>query len=57
MIQPEHAYHALEIMLAAEAAGKDGQARTIQSTFTPPTFFAPGQEAEASHLIHDRTQL
>ena len=23
--KPEHAYHALEIMLAAEAAGRDGQ--------------------------------
>jgi predicted dehydrogenase len=57
VIQPEHAYHALEIMLKAEAAGKDGQAREIESTFTPPRFFAAESEAEAAHLIHDRTQL
>ncbi len=57
VIQPEHAYHVLEIMLAAEAAGRDGQAREIKSTFTPPTFFAQqAQESEAAHLIHDRTQ-
>ena len=57
VIQPEHAYHALEIMLAAEAAGKDGRAREIESTFTPPRFFSEAQEQEAAHLIHDRTQL
>jgi len=57
VIQPEHAYHALEIMLAAEAAGKDGRTREIASTFTPPRFFDAAEEQAASHLIHDRTQL
>ncbi len=57
IIQPEHAYHALEIMLAAEAAGRDGQAREITSTFTPPRFFSQEQGRKAVHLIHDRTQL
>jgi predicted dehydrogenase len=52
IIRPEHAYHVLEIMLKAEAAGQDGQARTIESTFTPPSFevAAPGTPA---HLIHN----
>ena len=35
-LRPEHAYHALEIMLAAQAAGRDGTARTIESDFPDP---------------------
>src|SRR5262249_38689175 len=31
--RPEHAYHALEIMLAAKEAGRDGVARAIESGF------------------------
>src|SRR4051794_12663696 len=34
--RPEHAYHALEIMLAAQAAGRDGRARAIASDFPEP---------------------
>ena len=34
--RPEHAYHALEIMLAAQAAGRDGRAREIASDFPEP---------------------
>ena len=34
--RPEHAYHALEIMLAAQAAGDDGRAREITSPFPAP---------------------
>jgi predicted dehydrogenase len=34
--RPEHAYHALEIMLAAQAAGADGVAREIRSDFPAP---------------------
>ena len=34
--RPEHAYHALEIMLAAQAAGADGRAREIASDFPAP---------------------
>lgn len=34
--RPEHAYHALEIMLAAQAAGADGRAREIRSPFPAP---------------------
>jgi predicted dehydrogenase len=53
IITPEHGYHALEIMLKAQEAGRDGQARRIESTFTPPSFFDE-REQLAEHLIHDR---
>jgi predicted dehydrogenase len=49
---PAHAYHVLEIMLKAQEAGRDGQARTIESTFTPPSFEG-GTTASAAHLVHD----
>lgn len=55
IITPEHGYHVLEVMLKAQAAGKDGHARTIDSTFTPPTFDLGDQSDEARHLIHDRS--
>jgi predicted dehydrogenase len=48
---PEHAYHALEIMLAAEAAGRDGQAREIRSTFPPLEL---GEAGSGVHEAHDR---
>lgn len=54
IITPEQAYHVLEIMLKAQAAGRDGQARTIESTFTPATFEAEA-DTEAAHLVHDRS--
>jgi predicted dehydrogenase len=49
---PEHAYHVLEIMLKAQESGRDGKAKTIDSTFIPPTF-APKSPGEPAHLIHD----
>lgn len=52
IIKPEHAFHVLEIMLKAKAAGRDGQAREIESTFTLPDFGA-SVESRAVHLIHD----
>src|SRR5262249_39654145 len=36
--RPEHAYHALEIVLAAQAAGRDGVARAIDSDFSDPIY-------------------
>lgn len=56
VITPEHAYHVLEIMLKAQEAGKDGQARAIESTFTPPVF-ADEAESAAQHQVHDRSHL
>ena len=38
LIRPEHGYHALEIMLAAQSAGRDGKAREITSAFTAVDF-------------------
>jgi predicted dehydrogenase len=55
LVTPEHAYHVLEIMLQAQASGQDGQAKLVQSRFTPPEFPEPGL-AEAAHLTHDRTR-
>ena len=54
-VRPEHAYHVIEIIEKGRIAGKTGQAQTIESTFTPPTFFTQEEEAEAAHLKHDRT--
>jgi predicted dehydrogenase len=54
IITPEHAFHVLEIMIKAQQAGRDGQARTIESTFTPPNL-APEDETVAAHLVHDRS--
>ncbi len=52
IITPEHGYHVLEIMLKAKESGRDGQAKTIESTFTPPSF-AGGIDLEGIHLFHD----
>ena len=54
LITPEHAYHVIEIMLKALEAGRDGQTKTIDSTFTPPNFIENETETPA-HLIHDRS--
>ncbi|MCK6626214.1 MAG: Gfo/Idh/MocA family oxidoreductase [Anaerolineae bacterium] len=51
---PEHAYHVLEIMLRAQESGRDGQAKLIESAFTPPVF-DPTFEGETAHLAHDRS--
>jgi predicted dehydrogenase len=55
IVTPEHAYHVLEVMLQAQASGRDGQARPIESTFTPPAFEQVGATV-AAHRIHDRTR-
>ncbi|HWQ15432.1 MAG TPA: Gfo/Idh/MocA family oxidoreductase [Roseiflexaceae bacterium] len=54
IITPEHGFHVLEIMLKAMEAGRTGRAQDIESTFTPPEFFAEG-ESRPAHLVHDRT--
>ena len=54
IITPEHGYHALEIMLKAQEAGRDGQAKEIESTFILPDFSDGDKEIEA-HLVHDRS--
>jgi predicted dehydrogenase len=52
--RPEHAYHALEIMLAARDSGRDGVARRIESDFPEPVFDEAPVAAAAAHLSHDR---
>ncbi len=52
LVTPEHAYHVLEVMLAATDAARDGQTRTITSTFTPPSFATESPD-ESAHLRHD----
>ena len=52
--RPEHAYHALEIMLAAQAAGRDGAARAIESGFPDPVYDDAFAELDAGRLAHDR---
>ena len=52
--RPEHAYHALEIMLAAQAAGRDGVARAIESDFPDPVYSAEWLGSEHDRYAHDR---
>jgi len=52
LIQPEHAFHVLEIMLKAQESGCDGQAKPIVSTFSPPVF-PEAADATSAHRIHD----
>ncbi len=47
LIRPEHAYHALEIILAAKAAAKDGQARAISSQFPAPDYLSLASQDDA----------
>lgn len=54
-VTPEHALHVLEVMLQAQASSRDGHARPIESTFTPPTF-GPATATVAAHRVHDRTR-
>jgi len=52
--RPEHALHALEIMLAAQAAGRDGVAREIATGFPDPVFDQALLDADEAHRSHDR---
>jgi predicted dehydrogenase len=52
--RPEHAYHALEIMLAAQAAGRDGNVRPIESPFPNIVYDDAWVEADAARRDHDR---
>ncbi|MDX6536359.1 MAG: hypothetical protein QOD37_700 [Gaiellales bacterium] len=52
IIRPEHAYHALEIMLAAKAAAADGRAREITSDFPRPEYSTVEPRLDG-HRVHD----
>lgn len=51
--RPEHAYHVLEIMLAAMEAARTGVTQQLSTTFTPPEPMPAGDRGDA-HRIHDR---
>jgi predicted dehydrogenase len=55
IMTPEHAFHVLEIMIKAQEAGRDGQARRIESRFAPLRFEGEGATV-AAHRVHDRTR-
>lgn len=52
--RPEHAYHTLEVILAAQAAGRDGVARPIESDFPDPVYDSDWVDLEAQRYAHDR---
>jgi predicted dehydrogenase len=54
LTRPEHALHALEIMLAAQQAGRDGVAREIRTDFPEPEYDDALLAAEEAHRSHDR---
>ncbi len=54
MITPEHAFHALEIMVKARESSAQGRALAIESTFEAPRFEAT--KTGPVHLMHDRTR-
>ncbi|MEA2609045.1 MAG: hypothetical protein QOJ75_1288, partial [Chloroflexota bacterium] len=52
MIQPRHAYHALEVVLKARQASATGRAQDVASTFAPLAFETRHAD-EPVHLMHD----
>ena len=52
-ITPEHAYHVLEIMIAAQSSGRTGAAKVIKSTFALGAKKSLSSQGEAAHRIHD----
>ena len=55
--RPEHAYHALEIMLAAQAAAADGRAREIASDFPRPDLAALELHSDGRRVHDPRSAL
>jgi hypothetical protein len=50
---PEHALHALEVMLAAKRSSEEGRAIEIESGFPAPDYSSFPDEGGAEHRIHD----
>jgi predicted dehydrogenase len=53
LVAPDHALHVLDIMLAAQASGRDGQVKEIRTSFEPLKLGAPSSPTEAAYRIHD----
>jgi predicted dehydrogenase len=51
LVSPEHAYHALEVVLRAREASESGQVQDVRSTFGPLAY--PPAADEPVHLMHD----
>jgi predicted dehydrogenase len=51
--RPEHAYHTLEVMLTAQAAGRDGVTRQVESDFPDPVYDETLLDAEEADRAHD----
>ncbi len=51
--RPEHAFHALEVMLAAKRAATEGRVIDVTSTFPDLDYSAPTRSAEDTHAAHD----
>lgn len=54
VVRPEHAYHVLEIMLAAQKAGRTGRTQVIRSRFNMPPLRGDGSKGADAHRIHNR---
>jgi predicted dehydrogenase len=56
LVRPEHAYHVLEIMLAAQKAGTTGRAQRIHSRFRMPPLRADVSKGADAHRVHNRPE-
>ncbi|MDE0189690.1 MAG: Gfo/Idh/MocA family oxidoreductase, partial [bacterium] len=54
LIQPRHAFHVLEIMLAADRAASTGAAQDLASTFDPISFDPDSIYLSGTAPVHDR---
>lgn len=52
---PEHAYHALEVMLKAKESAREGRAVEINSEFPALGFLSTEGAFEEAHRVHDRS--
>jgi len=53
VMAPEHALHALEVVLAAKQSAEEGRAVEIESGFPVPDYSSFPDEGGAEHRIHD----
>lgn len=55
VVGPDHALHVLEVMTLAQEAARDGRARLVESSFSPPRLEA-AVSASVAYRVHDRTR-
>ena len=53
MTRPEHSYHALEVMLAAQRSAEEGRVIEIESTFPDLDYGAAGDSGTDHRRLHD----